>query len=420
MGNNTLLKAVSANQIKDKLFIPDADQPVISLLERTMPAQKIISGKQAVFIRFRMLLRIVRIIFRHYRNISESIRMLRHLVGFRRKALGENRVKKYAYVGGKYYFGLYTPGFYSAAFTNFILGEVNRMFPSGKTANRYTNVLISITKKCALRCEHCSEWETLNGEEKLSLNDIKSIVSRFQELGTAQFHFSGGEPLLRINDLLEVLASVNKTTECWVLTSGHKLTRQNAARLKAAGLTGVVISIDHFEADHHNRFRGSPESFKWAQKAVRNAIEANLVVAISICVTKSFVTKANMYSYAEMARQMGVSFIQIFEPKAVGHYLGKDVELTSEHYKILEDFFVAMNQAKAYREYPVVLYHGYYQRRIGCFSSGNRHVYVDSEGNMLNCPFCRKKAGNAITGNIELISEQLKSAGCSKFKPLRF
>ena len=420
MENRTLQKDVYSNQINDNLIIPDAKQPLISLVEGNIYAQKIISGKQAVFIRFLMLLRIVRIIFSHYRNISESIRMLRHLVGFRRKALGESRVKKYAYVGGKYYFGLYTPGFYSAAFTKFILGEVNRMFPSGKPANRFTNVLISITKKCALRCEHCSEWETLNGEEKLSLNDIKSIVKRFQELGTAQFHFSGGEPLLRMDDLLEVLATVNKTTECWVLTSGHNLTRQNAARLKLAGLTGVVVSIDHFDADHHNRFRGSPESFKWAQKAVRNAIEADLVVAISICVTKSFVSTAHLFSYAEMARQMGVSFIQIFEPKAVGHYLGKDVELTSEQYKILEDFFVTMNQAKAYSEYPLVLYHGYYQRRIGCFSSGNRHVYVDSEGNMLNCPFCRKKAGNAITGNIELISEQLKSAGCSKFKPLRF
>ena len=420
MENRTLQKDVYSNQINDNLIIPDAEQPLISLVEGNIYAQKIISGKQAVFIRFLMLLRIVRIIFSHYRNISESIRMLRHLVGFRRKALGESRVKKYAYVGGKYYFGLYTPGFYSAAFTKFILGEVNRMFPSGKPANRFTNVLISITKKCALRCEHCSEWETLNGEEKLSLNDIKSIVKRFQELGTAQFHFSGGEPLLRMDDLLKVLASVNKTTECWVLTSGYNLTRQNAARLKLAGLTGVVVSIDHFDADHHNRFRGSPESFKWAQKAVRNAIEADLVVAISICVTKSFVSTAHLFSYAEMARQMGVSFIQIFEPKAVGHYLGKDVELTSEQYKILEDFFVTMNQAKAYSEYPLVLYHGYYQRRIGCFSSGNRHVYVDSEGNMLNCPFCRKKAGNAITGNIELISEQLKSAGCSKFKPLRF
>jgi len=36
---------------------------------------------------------------------------------------------------------------------------------------------------------------------------------------------------------------------------------------------------------------------------------------------------------------MGVSFIQILEPRAVGHYTGKDVMLDANHEKILEGFF---------------------------------------------------------------------------------
>lgn len=385
-----------------------------------VPKQKIISDWRRIFIRISIRSHIVRLIFRNYHNVFVSIKLIKSLLRFRRVSTGENDVMKYAYVDGKYYLGLYTPGFKTKAFDDFILGEVNRVLPVKNYANRLNNVLFSITKKCALSCEHCSEWETLNGEEKLSLSELKIIVAKFQELGTSQIHFSGGEPLQRIDDLVEILKSSGTKSECWVLTSGHNLTIGNAEKLKDAGLTGVIVSIDHFVPEVHNQFRGSPKSFKWAQQAVRNAVSVNLVTAISICATKSFITKSNLYAYAEMAKQMGVAFIQIFEPRAVGHYQDKDVELNDEQVQILEEFFFTMNQGKLFREYPIVLYHGYYQRRIGCFSSANRHVYIDSDGDIRDCPFCRTKAGNALTGNIEQILDQLKATGCSKFKSMSF
>jgi MoaA/NifB/PqqE/SkfB family radical SAM enzyme len=417
MGNSILQKEIDHDHIPltgdNTIYIREIGNQAIP-----GPPQEIISGRRSFLIRLRIRARIVRIIFRNYRSISLSVKILRSLLSFRQSALGENKVMKYVRVDGKYFLGLYIPSFYSKAFEAFILGEVNRIVPSGKQSNRFTSVLFAITKKCALKCEHCSEWETLNGNETLSLADLKRIVSRFQKLGTAQIHFSGGEPLQRIDDLLEVLKITDKKTECWVLTSGNNLTRENAKRLKSAGLTGVVISIDHFDPDAHNRFRGSQKAFVWAEQAVRNAKEANLVAAISICVTKSFISTRNLYAYAEMAKRMGVAYIQIFEPSAVGHYQDKDVELTAGQVKILEDFFFTLNHSEAFREYPVVLYHGYYQRRIGCFSSANRHVYVDSDGDIRDCPFCRTKAGNALNEDIGQIVDQLRITGCHKFKTI--
>jgi len=417
MGNSILQKEVAQDH---GTLVGENTVNLRESINRVIPGppQEIISGRRSFLIRLRIRARIVWIIFRNYRSILLSVKILRSLLSFRHSALGENKVMKYVHVDGKYFLGLYIPSFNSKAFEAFILGEVNRIVPSGKQSNRFTSVLLSITKKCALRCEHCSEWETLNGNETLSLADLKTIVTRFQQLGTSQFHFSGGEPLQRIDDLLEVLKITDKRTECWVLTSGNNLTRENAQRLKLTGLTGVVISIDHFDPDAHDRFRGSLKSFNWAVQAVRNAKEVNLITAISICATKSFVSKSNLYAYAEMAKQLGVAYIQIFEPSAVGHYHDKDVELTNGKVKILEDFFLTMNHGKAFTEYPVVLYHGYYQRRIGCFSSANRHVYVDSDGDIRDCPFCRAKAGNALNEDIGRIVDQLRITGCNKFKTI--
>jgi len=393
----------------------DIENESVSLNNRK---QKIISGRRRIFIRLRMHAEIVRIIFKNYRNLRKSIRLLNLLVDFRKKALGENKVMKYALVDGKYYMGLYTPGFKSAACEAFILGEANRLMPLGRPVNRFTNILISVTKKCDLKCEHCSEWKTLNEEETLTLDHLKMIVADFQALGVGQIHFSGGEPLQRLDDLLEVINTIDKKTESWVLTSGHKFSFENAKRLKDAGLTGVVVSIDHFIPALHNRFRGSEKSFLWAQNAVKNAIAANLVTAVSICVTREFISDSNLLNYAKMAKEMGVSYIQLFEPKSVGHYAGKNVELTDEHVKTLDDFFFRMNNDKKYCDFPIVLYHGYYQRRVGCFSAGNRHLFVDADGDIHNCRFCRLKSGNAIREDIPQIIDRMQKVGCAKFKAL--
>jgi MoaA/NifB/PqqE/SkfB family radical SAM enzyme len=120
-------------------------------------------------------------------------------------------------------------------------------------------------------------------------------------------------------------------------------------------------------------------------------------------------------NYADLAKNMGVSFIQLLEPRAVGHYEGQDVSLDPGHEKILEDFFLKMNYQRKYRKYPIIIYHGYYQRKTGCFGSGNRSLYVDTDGDLHACPFCQTKMGNALYDNLNDAIEQLVATGCHRY-----
>jgi len=378
--------------------------------------QKIISGLRKEFIQLLVDFRIFKIVLTRYKNIKDTIKIIKAFTKLRRKVLGDQKIKKVACIAGKYYWDLYTPGYGSKAFTSFFEGEANRIIPLIKKANRFTNVFIALTKKCPLQCEHCFEWDTLNKKETLTLSDIQSVVKKFQDKGTAQIQLTGGEPLLCVNDIIEILTSAQPLTEFWILSSGYNLNIENALKLKKAGLTGIVISLDHFDPQHHNEFRGNTKSFEWVQLAVKNSIEANLVTALSICVTSSFVTEQNLITYADLAKKMGVSFIQILEPKPVGHYKGLDVLLKREHEEILENFYLKMNYEKKYSSYPIVTYHGYHQRHIGCFGAGNRNLYVDTDGDLQACPFCQNKMGNALTEDLDQSIETLLTTGCHSFK----
>jgi MoaA/NifB/PqqE/SkfB family radical SAM enzyme len=97
----------------------------------------------------------------------------------------------------------------------------------------------------------------------------------------------------------------------------------------------------------------------------------------------------------DFAHSLGVHFVQVLEPKNVGHYDHKDVLLASKHIQELDTVFKQVNHSPAYSQYPTMLYHGYHQRRVGCFS-GSRSVYVDSIGDVHACPFCHTKSYNII------------------------
>lgn len=356
------------------------------------------------------------LVFHHFKNPLKCLSVLRRLVAIRKQVLGDFQLQKFVMANGKYYWDLYTPGCKSNAFTKYMEGEINRFEPLNVETNQFTHVFMAITKKCGMRCEHCFEWDALNGKEKLTKNDLQFMISKLNKIGVGQVQFSGGEPLLRIDDLINVLSETNDDIEYWVNTSGHGLTKENAKRLHDAGLTGVLISLDHFDDEQHNHFRGHKNAFYWAMEGVKNALENKLIPAFSICVTKSFATRENLIKYATLAKELGVYFIQILEPKAVGHYKGKDIALEPDHIKILESFYLDLNYDKKFNDFPLITYHGYHQRRVGCFASGNRSFYIDTDGDVHSCPFCHSKSGSFLNSDHSKNIEQLKQKSCQSFQ----
>ena len=141
-----------------------------------------------------------------------------------------------------------------------------------------------------------------------------------------------------------------------------------------------------------------------------------MATALSICATREFISEQNLWKYADLARSWGVGFIRILEPRQVGFYRGKDVLLTGHNIRILEKFFLEINSKRKYRKYPVVMYPGYHQRKIGCVGAGNRYIYIDSRGDIHACPFCHDQKGNALRDTLQDSISLLKEAGCHMFK----
>jgi MoaA/NifB/PqqE/SkfB family radical SAM enzyme len=407
---NTILQNTTSGLTNEKSV-------VLSLNSQAYRASPItVHGIERIWVNLKVRITILYIAIRCYRSPGKALKAAKGIQSLVKAIYGSNKLRRAVKVDGKYYFGIYQPSFPSPLFDLFIQTELNKILPHGMKVNRFQTIQLAFTNKCPLHCEHCFEWNNLNREEPFTPDELKVLISRMQQPGCTLIHFTGGEPLVRMQILEDLIRHAVKASECWVLTSGMNLTPENAKRLKTAGATGVVISLDHYDAHIHNHFRGSDQAFDSAMKAAKNARQVKLVTAFSICMTRSFVTEENLLQYARLAKDCGVAFVQLLEPKAVGHYEGKDVSLSKEQCNFLDDFFIKINFGEEFKNYPMFNYHGYYQRKNGCMSAGNWSLYIDSAGHIDACPFCHTKqysARDIISGKMQ--AEQLQMTGCPAY-----
>lgn len=387
---------------------------------KDVPELQFISGFKKDWIVLRIWLTVLKVVLKNTVNPFRVFFLLKKLEMGRKAYQGNFHLKKLVRFGNNYYYDMYIPHWQSKEYTNSIDAEIKRILKKPGSSSQLSQVMIAITKKCSLSCEHCFEWNALNRQEVLDLDNLKTIVKQFRAKGVEQFILSGGEPLNRLEDIIELLNDNKNSGEFWILTSGYHLTLSKALRLKEAGLNHVVISLDHYLESEHNLFRGNKNSWRWAIAAANNCRKAGILTSFSICVTKDFITRRNLTLYMKLARESGVAFVQFLEPKASGHYANKDVKLEPAEEKLLEEFYVKYNYDERYVDYPPISYHGYYQRRSGCLAAAARNVYVDTDGDMHSCPFCSSKSGSVLNGSIDDSLLNIKTRGCRSYKMFEY
>jgi MoaA/NifB/PqqE/SkfB family radical SAM enzyme len=362
------------------------------------------------------MVHILWIAFSIYRNPLAAYKVLKRLMQKKRSVQGDFPILKYVRSDSRYYWALLAPGWPSKGFRAYIEYELNKLIPFRPENGYLQSIIFSVTNRCPLSCEHCFEWQNLDSTEYLSLQDLKKILDNFLQRGVVQIQFSGGEPLARFEDTIKLIKYAQGTADFWLLTSGYKLTLDKAEQLKAAGLSGVNISLDHWDEEKHNQFRHNQKSFYWVKQAAINSYKANLAVSMSLCAVKEFISEENLWKYVHLARDLGAGFVRILEPRKVGHFKDKDVELNPEHIEILNKFYIELNSKSVYGDFPIVVYPGYHQRAYGCFGAGNRYLFIDSNGDLHACPFCQHTTGNALTDPIDTAIKEMKRIGCHRFE----
>lgn len=152
-----------------------------------------------------------------------------------------------------------------------------------------TDLRVSLTDKCNLRCTYCMPPEGLDwlpNAQLLTADEIVRLVTiGVERLGITEVRYTGGEPLLRreLVDIVTRTTALRPRPQVSITSNGIGLAKL-AAPLKEAGLDRVNVSLDTLDRDtfkrlaHRDRFEDVIEGLAAAHDAGLRPVKVNAVL----------------------------------------------------------------------------------------------------------------------------------------------
>ena len=248
-------------------------------------------------------------------------------------------------------------------------------------------IIAEVTHRCPLHCPYCSNpVDLVAAGEEMTLLEWLDILVQARDLGVAQLHLTGGEPLARSDLVGVVRAAHDLGLYTNLITSGISLTPNRARTLKDAGLDHVQISIQAADAVLSDRLARTPAyARKLAAAAIVKALDLPLTLNIVI-------HRQNIHQIDEMitlARDVGADRLELANVQYYGWALLNQAWLLPTKAQVQRaERSVRSAAARWGRELDIVYvpsdYHeGYPKPCMGGW--GARQALVTPNGDVLPC-----------------------------------
>lgn len=257
-------------------------------------------------------------------------------------------------------------------------------------------LLAELTHRCPLRCPYCSNpVEMARASAELTTAEWARVFAEAAELGCLQLHLSGGEPTAR-RDIVEITAAAHEAgLYTNLITAGVLLDAALVARLQAAGLDHVQLSVQDAEAAGAERIGGMRGAHARKETAARLVREAGLPLTLNAVVHRQ--NLHNLPRLIELAQHWGAGRIEVAHVQYYGWALANRDALLPTRAQLDEATRVVEAARAALRgrlviDYVVPDYHA--ARPKACMGGwGARFLAVSPAGKVLPCHAAESIAG---------------------------
>jgi radical SAM protein with 4Fe4S-binding SPASM domain len=166
------------------------------------------------------------------------------------------------------------------------------------------DVLIELTHRCNLKCEHCFLKGAHTNE--LSTEDFISIFQKLKDWGILFIGFSGGEIFTRGDFLYLAEKARDMGLFFHLQTNGTLITSKIAEVIKALNPTKVEISIYGSTAATHDSVTGIKGSFERSLNALKVLREIGVRMVIKTSVMRKNLGEID--SIRKIAKELGAGF----------------------------------------------------------------------------------------------------------------
>lgn len=293
------------------------------------------------------------------------------------------------------------------------LADVENKAVTAFKLGRPSDVIWNITNRCNLLCDHC--YMAADGHtrpDELTDDETIALVHQMGERKLPALFLSGGEPMIRGNfwEILELARSYD--IRVTVSTNLTMLDREDARRLRAAGIDWVATSL-YGPADFHDAMVGVPGTRDRVVAAITMLREEGVNVAIKTAISAA--TWPYVYDLIAEARDLDVGLLYFCDLITAGRSAGEDDgRITPEQWRELADYIIedliagqeggakgmewdigAMPSfipyvAERFLERGIDVSNGLERlRTISACPVGKGHMNINSEGGIMPCQFAQ-------------------------------
>ena len=241
-------------------------------------------------------------------------------------------------------------------------------------------ILLDPTSACNLKCTGC--WAAEYGHaQNLTYEDICSIIDQGRELGTHIYIYTGGEPLVRKDDLMRIC---EKYPDCAFLCFTNATLIDEAFCQDMIRVANFVPAISAEGNEHTTDERRGKGTYAKIDRAMELLKQHNLPFGISACWTRAnadtIATEENM----DWMIEKGALFCWYFHYMPVGRAAGADLIPTPEQREHMYHFIRSMRGKK-----PIFTldFQNDGEYVGGCIAGGRRYLHINAAGDVEPCVF---------------------------------
>lgn len=263
-------------------------------------------------------------------------------------------------------------------------------------------ILMDPTSACNMRCKGC--WAAEYGHnQSLTFEELDDIVKQGKELGIFFYMYTGGEPLMRKDDLIKLC---EKHRECYFVafTNGTLIDEEFADEMARVGNFSVTLSVEGFEEENDSR-RGKG-CFDRVMHAMDILRERGLIFGTSICYTSKNIETVLSDEFLDMIIDKGAMYSWYFNYMPVGNDAVPELIPTV---KQREYIYHRIREVRAFEGgKPIMLldFQNDGEYVGGCIAGGRNYLHINSAGDVEPCVFIHYSNSNIRE---DTLLESLKS-----------
>ncbi|QSX78267.1 GTP 3',8-cyclase MoaA [Agrilutibacter solisilvae] len=244
---------------------------------------------------------------------------------------------------------------------------------------------LSLIDACNFRCPYCmpadqvADDHGLSSAQRLTFDEIETLVRGFVRLGVNKLRLTGGEPLLRrrLPELISRLVRIPGLDDIALTTNGSLLAGQ-AQALRDAGLQRITVSLDALDPALFHKLSGGRGQLDTVLEGLAAARAAGFDPIKLNCVVQRGVNDDQIVPLVEFARAQGfvARFIEYMDVGTCNGWRRDRVVPSSEVH------------ARIHARWPLRPLDAQYRGEVA-----DRHAFVDGKGEVgfvssVSAPFC--------------------------------